>query len=82
MVLRGVASVHAPDSGRYLATLTDGELCGELAILDGGPRRADVVANTDVVVGAMTPGEFRSWMDSDSSFAEAVTAQADAHRGA
>ena len=81
MVLGGVASVHAAGSGQYLGTVADGELCGELAILDGGVRRADVVANTDVLVAAMTPAEFVSWMSIDATFAELVSTQASAHRG-
>ncbi len=35
--------------GRTVATMGPGQFFGEVAILDGGPRTADVIADTDTV---------------------------------
>jgi CRP-like cAMP-binding protein len=58
ILVDGVASIHHPATGAYLGTLRTGEVFGELSVLSGDPRRADVVANTDIEVLVMTPAEF------------------------
>lgn len=58
ILLAGTASIHHPETGAYLGTLRPGEVFGELSVLSGGPRRADVVANTDLELMVMTPAEF------------------------
>jgi flavin reductase (DIM6/NTAB) family NADH-FMN oxidoreductase RutF len=40
--------VRVERAGHVLATLGEGEFFGEVSVLDGGPRTADVVAETDV----------------------------------
>jgi flavin reductase (DIM6/NTAB) family NADH-FMN oxidoreductase RutF len=44
VVLEGEAAVER--GGRQLATRTEGEFFGEIAVLDGHPRSADVIART------------------------------------
>jgi CRP-like cAMP-binding protein len=44
--------------GREIAVLTPGEFFGEIALLDGGPRTATVVAETDVVAEVIGQREF------------------------
>jgi drug/metabolite transporter (DMT)-like permease len=44
--------------GRELAALGPGEFFGEVALLDGGPRTASVVAETDLRVRAIRDDEF------------------------
>jgi len=47
-------------SGRKIATLGAGDFVGEIALLDGGPRTATVVTETDVVAEVFDRSEFRS----------------------
>lgn len=47
VVLEGEAAVKR--GGRTIATLRPGDFFGEISILDGGARTADVVAVTDVL---------------------------------
>jgi CRP-like cAMP-binding protein len=53
----GAVSVRRGD--RALARLGPGEFFGELAVLDEGPRTADVVADTDTVCLALVSWEIR-----------------------
>jgi len=48
VVADGIADVTV--GGLYMASIGPGESIGELALLDGGPRAADVVAQTDMVL--------------------------------
>jgi len=41
--------VSVKKDGRTVATMGPGQFFGEVAILDGGPRTADVVADQDTV---------------------------------
>ena len=45
-------------NGRKVALLGPGDYFGELALLDGGPRSATVVADTDMVLLNMSRREF------------------------
>ncbi len=54
---RGRVSVRLPLAGgqsRRLATLEPGVAFGEMALLDGAPRSADVLADTDIVAYALS----------------------------
>jgi len=45
LILEG--SVRVERGGRVVATLGEGDFFGEVSVLDGGPRTADVIADTD-----------------------------------
>ena len=47
VIVSGTARVSI--DGRDIATLSEGECFGEIALIDGGPRSATVTAETDVV---------------------------------
>jgi CPA1 family monovalent cation:H+ antiporter len=49
--------------GRAIARLGAGEIVGELAIIDGEPRTADVVAATDVTLLAIHATGFRALIE-------------------
>jgi CRP-like cAMP-binding protein len=50
-------------NGRKIATLSTGAAFGELALLDGGPRTATVVAESDLSVLILTRQEFAGLLD-------------------
>jgi CRP-like cAMP-binding protein len=56
VIVEGKARVEA--GGNTLATLGQGDFFGEVALLDGGPRTASVVAETDVLVEVIGQREF------------------------
>ena len=61
VILEGKAEVKR--NGRKVATLGPGSAFGELALLDGGPRTATVVADTDLSVLILTRPEFAGLLD-------------------
>ena len=60
LVLSGVASCRL--GGRQLAQFTTGGYFGELALLYGGVRTADVVAETDMELLVLDAREFKSML--------------------
>lgn len=76
LILRaGRVKVTAPSaSGReiVLAFHVPGELVGELAALDGGVRSASMVALEPVEVLALSPDEFRAFLDAHPAAALAL----------
>ena len=56
VVVEGTARVEI--GGRTVATIGAGDFFGEVALLDGGPRTATVVAETDLVVEVIAQREF------------------------
>ena len=60
ILLRGRASAYLrrPDGNIRLATFAPGTVFGELAILDGGPRSASVVAEDDVICHVLSEDHF------------------------
>ena len=58
MILGGEARVVR--GGRTVARLGPGEVFGEMALIDGGPRTATVVAETDTTTFAITTWDFRA----------------------
>ena len=56
VVVQGTARVEIND--QLIATLGPGEFFGEIALLDGGPRTATVVTETDVVAEVIGQREF------------------------
>ncbi|MGH2933770.1 MAG: cyclic nucleotide-binding domain-containing protein [Gaiellaceae bacterium] len=70
VLLDGQVSVRQP--GRQALTLGMGSIIGELALLDGGPRSATVVAKGPVVALTVTARQFRKLLRSEPSIAVAV----------
>ncbi len=58
LILSGAADVM--QDGRVIAQLGDGDFFGEMALLDGAPRSADVLATKDTVCMVITRWEIKS----------------------
>jgi CRP/FNR family transcriptional regulator len=56
-------------TGRTIVRLGPGDYFGELALLDGGPRSASVVADTPVTTMRLPRGEFRRILRSEPDIA-------------
>ena len=61
IILDGSAAVRR--RGRKIADLGPGDFLGEVSVLSGAPRTADVVATTDMTVEVLTGGELSSLLD-------------------
>ena len=57
-------------NGRKRGTLGPGDFFGEISLLDGGPRSADVVAATDVVMLGLTAWVFRGVLEQYPSISQ------------
>jgi CRP-like cAMP-binding protein len=80
IIVEGTANVFV--EGELIATLGPGDVCGEIALLDHGPRSATVVAETRLVAEVCTPPEFSELLESVPSFTAQLLAQmADRLRG-
>ena len=64
VVLTGQAKVVA--SGRTMIRLLPGDHFGEISLLDGGPRSASVVAETEMTLVIITQKDFLSMLAKDS----------------
>ncbi len=58
VIVDGQVDILSPTSNEVLATLKEGEVFGELALLTDDVRSADIVANTDVRVMSLPRKEF------------------------
>ena len=72
VILDGEAIVQT--DGRELARVGAGDYFGELAILDGEPRAADVVAATDVTIAVLGIRMFRTLVRELPDLAEQLLA--------
>lgn len=72
VILEGEAVVRSGD--RELARVGEGGYFGELAILDGEPRAADVVAATDVKIAVLGIRMFRTLVRELPDLAEQLLA--------
>lgn len=70
VIVRGKATVRR--RGRTIATLGPGDFVGELALLDGEPRTASVVADEPVVLLVVTAREFKPLLNTIPQLAEAL----------
>jgi CRP/FNR family transcriptional regulator, cyclic AMP receptor protein len=70
VITAGTARVER--DGRQVATVGPGQFVGELSLLTGGPRTADVRAETDMVVNVLNRQEFASLLDVNSHLAKAI----------
>jgi CRP/FNR family transcriptional regulator, cyclic AMP receptor protein len=57
-------------NGRKRGTLEPGDFFGEISLLDGGPRSADVVAATDVTMLGLTAWVFRGVLEQYPSISQ------------
>jgi CRP-like cAMP-binding protein len=73
VVVDGVIDVVA--GGATLATLERGQLVGELGVLDGEPRTADVVAATDVTLLAIHGPAFKDLLETSPALRLAALRQ-------
>jgi CRP/FNR family transcriptional regulator len=67
VILEGAATVSV--GGEVKATLGAGDSLGEMALIDEGPRTATVVAATDLRCLALSPWEFRAFVEAHPSIA-------------
>jgi len=70
VIVEGSAEVRR--DGEHIATLGMGDFLGELAVLSGAPRAADVIASTDMVVETLNRREFMSLLDESASIAKKI----------
>ena len=61
ILLDGTASVTR--DGQHVATVTSGDVVGELAVISGRPRNATVVAETELRVLVLTRGGLDQLLD-------------------
>ncbi|MGE0862208.1 MAG: Crp/Fnr family transcriptional regulator, partial [Gammaproteobacteria bacterium] len=75
LLLSGQVRVQLLGQGQRKITyqlLNAGEMFGELACIDNGPRTADVTAETDAVVAQIPAGEFRRLLHEHAEFAQVI----------
>ena len=72
VILEGEAVIMTGE--RELARVKDGDYVGELALLDGAPRAADVVAATDVKIAVLGIRMFRTLVRELPDLAEQLLA--------
>ena len=70
IILDGNAVVRR--KGRKIAELGPGDFLGELAVLSGAPRTADVTATTDMTLEMLNRREFMSLLDESAGIAKKV----------
>lgn len=61
VIVEGTAGVYA--SGEHIASLNEGSMVGEMALIDHAPRNATVVAETDMVLAAFDSKSFHQLLD-------------------
>jgi CRP-like cAMP-binding protein len=70
IILDGTAVVRR--GGRKIASLGPGDFLGELAVLSGAPRTADVVATSDMTLETLNRREFMTLLDESGPIAKKV----------
>ncbi len=70
IILDGEAVVRR--NGRKVASLGPGDFLGELAVLSGAPRTADVVPTTDMTLETLNRREFMSLLDESGAIAKKI----------
>ena len=70
VLLEGEAKVVR--DGRRMDRLIPGDFFGEIALIDGGPRTASVVATTPVTTLTISRSRFRKMLDEDPSIVLAM----------
>jgi CRP-like cAMP-binding protein len=72
VIVGGTAKVEI--DGQVITTLTEGTHFGEMALLDKGPRSAEVTALTDMSLLVMGPREFSTALDKTPGLASKLLA--------
>ena len=67
LIISGTANVDV--GGTQRKQLTSGDFFGEISLLDGGPRTATVVADSEVVTIGLTQWDFKSFIEQNPSIA-------------
>lgn len=70
VIVDGSANVYI--RGEYVATVGQGSMVGEMALVEHRPRNASVVAETDMVLVAFGYAEFRRLLDRSPNAKERV----------
>ncbi len=70
IIMEGEAVVRR--GGRKIATLGAGDFLGELAVLSGAPRTADVIAGSDMILETLNRREFMSLLDESGAIAKKI----------
>lgn len=70
VILEGEAVVKR--NGRTVAKLGPGDFLGELAVLSGAPRTADVIATTPMLLETLNRREFMSLLDESAIIAKKI----------
>ena len=73
MIAAGDAEVHV--GGEAIAVVGPGEVVGEMALVDGGPRTASVIARTDVHTFAIEARRFSHVLERAPAVARAMLRQ-------
>lgn len=67
-ILEGQAKVVSP-KGKVVNRVYPGDFFGEISLLDGGPRTASVIAETPMVMLALSRGNFQSLLAAEPAVA-------------
>jgi CRP/FNR family transcriptional regulator, cyclic AMP receptor protein len=65
-------SVRIERGGHAITTLRDGDFLGEIALLDGGPRTATAIAETDSQLLVMTYQRFQQLLETEPGVRTAI----------
>ncbi len=76
-----VGEVEVVHDGRVVATLGPGDVVGELSLLDGLPRNADVRTSTDVELLVFSMRGLQRALDASAAVRDQVLRAAAEHRG-
>ncbi len=84
LILEGEARVSLRNQGKEdaVAVLGVGDFFGEVALLDEGPRSADVVANKDCILLKLTKSDFEKMLAGHSELASRFLLAMNRHLGA
>ncbi len=65
-------SLRVEREGRVLATLGEGQVTGEMAVIDKKPRSADVIAHTETVLLELPAADFDNLLDNHGKVARGM----------
>jgi ATP-binding cassette subfamily B protein len=72
VITRGIAEVFLEEGRSSVATLSEGDVCGEMSLLSSKPTVALVRARTDVAALELDKATFLKVLDSDPTLADAI----------